>query len=106
MRRSDPCNRLFRHWDFLPLVAFLVLGQPIQAREYSPRILSPHNADTYSMKTFAQFARWRNLKDDALAWEVFQYLTDPRTGLFPLGQEVREGHDTLPEFLTIRDPVK
>jgi len=106
MRGIDPCCRLFWRWGLLTLLGFLVLGQRMEAREYSPRILSPHNADAYSMKTFAQFARWRDLKGDAFAWEVFQYLADPRTGLFPLGQEVREGHDTLPEFLTIRDPVK
>jgi hypothetical protein len=84
----------------------LVVVLPAAAREYSPRVVSPHHADTYSMKSFAQFHRWRDLKDDRLAWEVYQYLTDRRTGLFPLGKEVYEGRDVLPEFRIIRDPVK
>ncbi len=91
---------------FLGLLLILGPGQQTEAREYAPRVLSPQVADTYSMKTFAQFSRWRDLKGDALAWEVFQYLADPHTGLFPLGQEVREGHDVLPEFQIVRDPVK
>jgi hypothetical protein len=58
------------------------------------------------MKTFAEFPRWRDLKGDALAWEVYRYLTDERTGLFPLGHPVFEGRDTFSEFRTVRDPVK
>jgi hypothetical protein len=58
------------------------------------------------MRTFAEFSRWRELRGDRRAWEVFQYLADERTGLFPLGQPVREGRDVLPEFEQIRDPVK
>jgi hypothetical protein len=58
------------------------------------------------MKTFAEFPRWRGLKDDARAWEVFRYLADERTGLFPLGQPIFEGRDALPEYRTVRDPVK
>ena len=76
------------------------------AAEYAPRVVSPHHADAYSMKTFAQFPRWRDLKGDRQVWEVMQYLADRRTGLFPLGQPVYEGRDVLSEFQTIRDPVK
>ena len=49
-------------WHILgvTLVA-LALGPQVEAREYAPRVLSPHNADAYSMKTFAHFARWRDL---------------------------------------------
>jgi hypothetical protein len=76
------------------------------ARVYSPRVVSPHVADTYSMLTFAEHTQWKNLKGDERAWQVFQYLTDHRTGLFPLGMPVREGGDVLEEYLQIRDPVK
>jgi hypothetical protein len=76
------------------------------ARVYSPRVNSPHAADTYSMLTFAEHAEWKHLKGDERTWQVFQYLTDERTGLFPLGMPVREGGDVLEEFLQIRDPVK
>ena len=53
----------------------------LDAREYAPRVLSPHNADAYSMKTFAKYERWRGLRGDQLAWEVYKYLADTRTGL-------------------------
>ena len=71
----------------------------------APRVISAHNADGYSMKTFADFHRWRALADDERAWEIYKYLVDTRTGLFHMN-EVREGSDTLSEYATIRDPVK
>lgn len=76
------------------------------AAVYSPRILSPHNADGYSLKTFAQFHRWRELSGDAKVFEVYRYLTDPRTGLYPLGVPAREGSETLSEYSAVTDPVK
>jgi hypothetical protein len=90
----------------LVLLGVTLRTQNISARVYSPRVVSPHVADTHSMHTFAEFSRWRNLSGDARAWEVFQYLADERTGLFPLGQPVRGGRDVLEEFLQVRDPVK
>ncbi len=87
-------------WLFAPFAL-----EDVAARVYSPRVLSPHNADAYSMKTFRRFARWRHLTGDALAWEVYKYLADTRTGLFHMNQ-VLEGDDTLSEFRTVRDPVK
>jgi hypothetical protein len=88
------------------LLAALVAAASAPAAEYAPRVVSPHQADAYSMKTFAQYSRWRDLTGDARTWEVFQYLTDPRTGLFPLGQPIFEGDDVVPEYRTVRDPVK
>jgi hypothetical protein len=88
------------------IAVFFCSSSVAVARIYSPRVVSPHVADTYSMKTFAEFPRWRELEGDQRAWEVFKYLTDEQTGLFPLGQPVIEGHDVLPEFREIRDPVK
>ncbi len=73
---------------------------------YSPRVLSPHNADAYSMKTFAQFHRWRDLKGDAKVYEIFKYLADPRTGLYPLGVPGWEGAEEMSEYGAVRDPVK
>src|SRR5437762_13129582 len=84
----------------------LLLATALAAREYAPRVLSPHNADAYSMKTFAQFERWKDLQGDAKVWEVFQYLTDKRTGIYPMGVGAWEGKDTLYEYGFIRDPVK
>ena len=72
---------------------------------YSPRVVSPHNADAYSLRAFRDFPRWRHLQGDALAYEVYRYLADPATGLFHMNV-VSEGSDDLGEFTQIRDPVK
>jgi hypothetical protein len=61
------------HNRFLAIILFFFFVAGPSARIHSPRIVSPHNADAYSMKTFAQFPRWRDLKGDALAWEVYKY---------------------------------
>src|SRR5215813_10375839 len=88
------------------VAAALALSPAIHAHEYAPRVLSPHNADAYSMKTFAEFPRWRDLKGDAKVYEVYKYLADPRTGIFPMGVGAWEGKDTAYEFGCVRDPVK
>jgi hypothetical protein len=84
----------------------LATGARAPAHEHSPRVLSPHVADTYSMKTFADFPRWRDLEGDAKIFEVFRYLVDERTGVYPMGLGAWEGSDVLYEFGFIRDPVK
>jgi hypothetical protein len=88
------------------IVAMMVAAEGAEAAVYSPRILSPHVADTYSMKTFAQFRRWRDLSGDAKVFEMFKYLTDPRTGIYPLGVPAWEGDEELSEYGAVRDPVK
>ncbi|GAH64603.1 unnamed protein product, partial [marine sediment metagenome] len=70
-----------------------MLVWPAVAAEHAPRVLSPHNADAYSMKTFAQFYRWKDLTGDAKVYEVFKYLVDKRTGIFPMGAGAWEGTD-------------
>lgn len=80
-------------------------GAMCTGKVFSPRVLSPHTADAYSMKTFAQFPRWRDLRGDALAYEVYKYLADTRTGLFHMNV-VSEGLDDVGEFTQVRDPVK
>jgi hypothetical protein len=89
----------------LVLLAWLLIGSVAVAREYSPRVVSPHRADAYSMRTFREFSRWRDLADDALAWELYRYLVDTHSGVFHVN-EVLEGADGLSEFRTVRDPVK
>jgi hypothetical protein len=86
-------------------VAAMVMTQTALARQYAPRVVSPHNADCYSLKTFADFHRWRDLTGDQRAWEIYKYLADTRTGLFHMN-EVLEGDDDLSEYRTVRDPVK
>ncbi len=87
------------------LAVLLLAAGAAQAREYAPRVVSPHRADAYSMRTFRAFPRWRDLEGDALAWEVYKYLVDTRSGVFHVN-EVLEGHDALSEYRVVRDPVK
>jgi hypothetical protein len=89
----------------LVLLGLILLSPAAAAREYSPRVISPHRADAYSMRTFREFSRWRDLEDDALAWELYRYLVDTHSGVFHVN-EVLEGTDGLSEFRTVRDPVK
>src|SRR5687768_9616227 len=93
----------------LLIQASLLLGLLLlksQAALFSPRIVGPHNADTYSLKTFAQFPRWKDLEGDPKAYEIFKYLVDKRTGLYPLGTPAREGDDPLVELTMVTDPIK
>jgi len=88
------------------LTTVLLTARSLEAHEHAPRVLSPHVADTYSLKTFADFERWRVLGGDAKAFEVFRYLADARTGLYPMGVPAREGPEELYEFGSVTDPVK
>jgi hypothetical protein len=87
-------------------VAILAWSAAALGGQYAPRVISPHNADAYSMKTFAQYPRWKDLTGDAKVYEVYKYLADTRTGIFPMGEGAREGKDAMYEFAYIRDPVK
>jgi hypothetical protein len=95
-------NGLFRS---VLLLGVALAAVPCSADVRAPRVVSPHNADAYSMKTFGLFHRWRDLTGDERAWEIYKYLVDTRTGVFHMS-EVCEGSDTLSEFVTVRDPVK
>ncbi len=87
------------------VLCILLTVSIVRADVHAPRVVSPHNADGYSMKTFGDFHRWRSLDGDERAWEIYKYLVDTRTGVFHMN-EVREGSDTLSEYTTVRDPVK
>lgn len=76
------------------------------AREYAPRVVGPNRADGYSAKTFAEFARWKDLSADAKMWEIYKYLADKRTGVYPLGMPNKEGRDPFYEAEVVRDPIK
>ena len=88
----------------IPALLWAVAGA--RADEHAPRVLSPRNADAYSMKTFAQFHRWKDLEGDAKVYEIYRYLADKRTGLYPLGSPAREGGEDLYDYFAVRDPVK
>src|SRR6185436_8137578 len=96
---------LVRRFAIIAAASLAVLPA-LHAHEHAPRVLSPHAADAYSMKTFAQYPRWRDLKGDAKVWEIYKYLADPRTGIYPMGAGAWEGKDQVYDFGYIRDPVK
>ncbi len=75
-------------------------------RVHSPRIVSPRTADAYSARTFAEHPAWKDLAPEAKAKAMFEYLTDPETGLYPLGAGAFEGGDKAYEFGLVRDPIK
>ena len=56
-------HRRFLVWA--AIVALLMSANWTAGREYSPRVVSPHRADAYSMRTFAQHPAWRDLQGDA-----------------------------------------
>lgn len=87
------------------LAAALATAGLAIASVHSPRVVSPHNADAYSLTTFAQFHRSRDLHGDERAWEIYKYLADTRGGLFGMSQ-VTEGDDVLSDYRTVFDPVK
>ena len=98
-RRIDRARR--------PLATLVfVLTVPAAAHEHSPRVLSPHVADTHSLKTFAEFDGWKGLDSAAKIQAIFRYLADRRTGIYPLGVPAWEGPADLNEFGAVRDPVK
>ncbi len=72
----------------------------------TPRVLSPHNADAYSIERSPSFPAGATCKGDAKVYEVYKYLADRRTGIYPMGAGAWEGRDSVYEFGYIRDPVK
>jgi len=90
----------------LVIVTAGAISTTCAAHEHAPRVVSSHNADAYSMRTFAEFPRWRDLKGDAKVYEIYKYLADRRTGIYPMGAGAWEGQDPVYEFGYIRDPVK
>lgn len=61
------CAMLLNRMSLCVLLAGIVAAH---RAVYSPRILSPHNADAYSLKTFAEFPHWRDLHGDAKVFEI------------------------------------
>ena len=90
------------------LALFLIgcFGEVASARWYSPRVVSPRVADAYSCRTFAEHPAWKDLAPETKAKAMFDYLTDPETGLFPPGGAVFEGPEKHYEYAMVRDPIK
>ena len=98
------------HW-LLVSVLLAAVGVPSARSQdpktllFAPRVVSADRADAYSLRTLAEFLRWRDLAGDARAWEIYQYLADQRSGLFHMNA-ASEGDDVLEEFRHVRDPIK
>lgn len=108
MQNKSVVNNLLRTVIVQWLITGMVLinSMSVQARAYSPRVISEHQADAYSMQTFAADVRFSTLAGDQQARAVFNYLTDFDTGLYPMGTGAFEGAETLYEYSLVRDPVK
>ncbi len=97
------------HW-FLAIVVVLASSERntehSQAEVYSPRVISEHVADTFSMETFANFSGWKDKQGQERAIAIWKYLCDKETGVFHYNP-VREGADRQDrEFPIILDPIK
>jgi len=81
-------------------------SRAVQARVYSPWIVSEHVADTSSLEAFRQFPAWRDKTGQDLALAVWQYFVGTETGVFHYAP-IREGPDPVDwEFRMVRDPLK
>ena len=84
------------------------LGQPVELAIHA--LLARERGPGYrerlrrGMDQVARF--WRPSDGDAKVFEIYKYLGDRRTGVFPMGVGAWEGKDTAYEFGYIRDPVK
>ncbi|MEM7259430.1 MAG: hypothetical protein AAF404_18805, partial [Pseudomonadota bacterium] len=84
----------------------LMTSMAAHSRAYSPRVVSEHNVDAYSMQTFVGDARFQSLSGNQKAGAMFNYLADYDTGIYSMGSGAFEGADTLYEYSLVRDPVK
>ena len=94
------------------VVALVSSASLAEAAEHAPRVLSPRTADAYSMRTFAEFPRWRDLDGDAKARACFsdaagdeilglELLSDPANAVFRVSEGERRiaGDDSEPPVL-------
>jgi hypothetical protein len=89
-----------RPWTLLFLPALLGAGT------HSPRVVSQHVPDTFSLADYRNYPAWRNLTGQDLALAVWRAFVDPETGVAHF-QPIREGPDPVDwEFRLIRDPIK
>lgn len=88
------------------LIVLLAGGGTTWGRVYSPRVVTPHLPDTYSARTFAAHAAWKDLPGPARARAMFEYLASAETGVWPGGGGVLESGEKLPELGRVRDPVR
>jgi hypothetical protein len=84
----------------------LLLPALLGAGTHSPRVVSEHVPDAFSMADYRNYPTWKNLSGQELAVAVWQAFVGTETGVAHF-QPIREGPDPVDwEFRHIRDPVK
>lgn len=91
--------------EALTLCFLLILFSPVRASVFCPRVLTEHTADVTELERFRNYDRWKDKPAEELAIALWQYLCDPKTGLFHMNT-VQDGPDPWDEYSTVRDPVK
>ena len=84
----------------------LLLPALVGAGTHSPRAVSEHVPDAFSMADYRNYPAWKNLSGQDLAVAVWQAFVGTETGVAHF-QPIREGPDPVDwEFRHIRDPIK
>ena len=88
------------------LLAAAFLPVALMAGAHSPRVVSRHVPDAFSMADYRNHPAWRNLQGQDLALAVWKAFVGTETGVAHF-QPLREGPDPVDwEFRMIRDPIK
>ena len=83
-----------------------VLGGVSIAGTHSPRVVSEHVPDTFSLKDYRNYPAWKNLNGHELALAAWKAFVGNETGVAHF-QPIREGRDPIDwEYRMIRDPIK
>ena len=72
-------------WLLALMTMILTFGfsiREVQAKVYSPWIVSEHVADTSSLEAFRQFPEWKDKSGQDLALAVWKYFVGTETGVF------------------------
>ncbi len=86
--------------------ALLVVPLAVFAGAHSPRVISEHVPDTFSLKDYRNYPAWKNLRGQDLALAAWKVFVGNETGVAHF-QPIREGRDPIDwEYRMIRDPIK
>jgi hypothetical protein len=86
--------------------ALLAFPEPLAAGAHSPRVVSEHVPDAFSLADYRKYPAWKDLSGQDLALAVWKAFVGTETGVAHF-QPIREGPDPVDwEFRLIRDPIK
>ncbi len=90
----------------LPAIALMFFHGAALRGVHSPRVVSEHVPDTFSLADYRNYPAWRNLQGQELALAAWKAFVSRETGVAHF-QPIREGPDPIDwEFRMIRDPIK